>query len=86
MSCRKRSCRCFTPGRAATSPARQARQFQINRLIQSVKKHRLIPALKCIAGAQGINGGICRGPTLDLPPAERGQLLDQVRELTAVQV
>jgi len=65
--------------------ARQ-RQFQINRLIQSVKKHRLIPALKCIAGMQGIDAGICRRPTLDLPPAEREQLLDQVRELIAVKV
>ncbi len=62
------------------------RQFEINRLIQSVKRYRLVPALKCIAGMQGIDAGICRRPTLDLPPAEREQLLDQVRELIAVKV
>jgi len=62
------------------------RQFQINRLIQSVKRHRLVPALKCIAGMQGIDAGICRRPTLDLAPAEREQLLVQVRELNIVQV
>jgi hypothetical protein len=34
---------------------------------------------------QGIDAGICRRPTLDLTPAERGQILDQARELSVVE-
>jgi N-acetylneuraminate lyase len=68
--------------RAGDLACARARQQEINRVIRVVKRFRLVPALKSIAGMQGVDLGVCREPTLALSPDEQQLLADELAALS----
>jgi N-acetylneuraminate lyase len=64
----------FRAWRAGDFACARAAQERINRVIRVVKQFRLLPALKFIAGLQGVNLGVCRKPTLALSGEEQNRL------------
>jgi dihydrodipicolinate synthase/N-acetylneuraminate lyase len=56
-------------------------QRQIIERIAAVKKHRLIPALRFLLQAQGLDPGVCREPVLPLSREEQHQLANDLEAL-----
>ncbi len=52
----------------------RARQAEINRVIEVVKRRRLIPSLRFLLRRQGVDCGVSREPTLPLTAAEEAAL------------
>ncbi|MCL4852986.1 MAG: dihydrodipicolinate synthase family protein [Bryobacteraceae bacterium] len=66
---------------AGDIPAAGHYQRQINERIAAVKKYRLIPALRFLMEAHGLEPGVCREPVLPLSREEQHQLASDLEAL-----